>query len=266
MTIPELRDEINNLITNVIPLAEAHPCENNGTIYLRLLEGSVRRNLMRMQAVNLLCNEEKLADSALEITRNMLEDTISVEYIFSKGAEDYSRRFHTFQWVQFKEDVDFYRSVGNPLSSEEFPDNEKKIEQNFQIAISEYPDFMHGNKPSKSWIRRDVDQMLQSREIINSLGMSQIHTLAQTYLIGSRKTHFNPIEISSILYQDTWDLGSQRSLRLALLASSSSLVRLTTRYIDEISRIKNHPTFHDIGARANDFLDKLNTLDSISDV
>lgn len=263
MTIEELRQEINGLIEEVIPLAEAHPCQGNGTEFLRILEGTLRRNLMRLQAVNLLCVEEKLADSAFEITRNMLEDTVCIEYIFAKGSEEYSKRFYAFMWPQLKEDAEFYRSVGNALNSEEFPNSEEQIEQNFQQAISDYPDFIRNGIPSRSWIRRDVDQMLQSQELIDNLDTRQISTLAQTYLIGSRKTHFNPLEILTVMSQDTWDDGSARSRRLALLASSSSLARLATRYVDEISRIEQTPTFHDIAQKANEFLNKLNELEDI---
>lgn len=264
MTVEELRGEINSFIGAVIPLAESHPCQDNGTEYLRILEGVIRRNLMRLQAVNLLCAEEKLADSAFEITRNILEDTICIEYIFAKGAKEYSRQFYAFRWVQLKKDADFYQSVGNTLNSEEFPCSKEQIEQKFQHIISDYPDFIHDDgNPSRSWIRRDVDQMLQSRELINNLDTLQIRTLAQTYLIGSRKTHFNPQEILSIMHQETWDESSSRSRRLALLASSSSLVRLTTRYVDEISRIEEQPTFHDIANKANELLNKLNDLEKL---
>lgn len=263
MTVAELRGEINNLIKTVTPLAQEHPCQGKGTEFLRLLEGALRRNLMRLQAVNLLCAEEKLADSAFEITRNILEDTICVEYIFAKGAEEYSRRFYTFRWVQLKEDADFYRTVGNPLNNEEFPDNEEQIEKNFHQAVLNYPDFISQDKPIRSWALRNVDQMLQSKDLVKILGDKQIRVLAQTYLIGSRKTHLNPLEILTIMSQDTWDEGSARSQGLALLASSSSVARLTTRYVDEISRIENTPTSHDIARKVNEFLHKLNEIEYI---
>lgn len=266
MTVNELRNKINDLIQIIIPLAEAHPCEGKRTELLSVMEGTLRKNIMRMQAINLLCDEEKLANSAFELTRNVIEDVVSVEYMLaSENPEHSAHMFWEFKWVQLKEDLDYYHDVGIEASSKDFPDTDTNIEKEYARVIKEYKDFTNKDgKPVRSWARKDVEMMLSSLKKRDVLSEDQIKTLLRTYVEGSRKTHFNPVELLAHMRQDTWDHTSQGSQKLALVVSSSSLVRLSTRYIDLISQINDKDTHHDIGTKANAFLNELHAADEIT--
>lgn len=267
MTISELREKINALIGEIIPLAEAHPCKGNGTELLRVMEGTLRKNIMRIQAINLLCDEEKLANSALELTRNMLEDVISIEYMLAaKDPEKAARRFYEFRWVQLKEDADYYELVGVPVDTEDFPNTKTKIEKEYARVTKSFPDFQRaGGKLVRSWARKDVDMMLASIKKKGTIPPDQITTIGRTYVIGSRKTHFNPVEAMAYMDQEAWDHSSKGAQRLALIVSASSLVRLTTRYVDLISNINGKPTYHDIAKKANGLLNELGTVQDLTD-
>lgn len=150
-------------------------------------------------------------------------------------------------------------------STEDFPNTGEKIEKEYERVTKEKPEFLRKDgKPVRSWARRDVDMMLASIGKEKVLPKEQLRSLAKIYVNGCRKTHFNPIELLSYMEQATWDRSSQDSRTLALLVSSSSLVRLTTRYIDLISKINDKDTYHDIGDKATTFLDELNKVDSLS--
>ncbi|MDZ7785763.1 MAG: DUF5677 domain-containing protein [Candidatus Saccharibacteria bacterium] len=265
MTVGKLRNKINELIAAIIPLAEAHPCEGKRTELLAVMEGTLRKNIMRIQAINLLCGEEKMANSAFELTRNMIEDVISVEYVLaSKDPELSAHKFYEFRWVQLKEDLDYYRDVGVEVNVDDFPDTETNIEKEYARVISGYKDFTDKEgKPVRSWARKDVEMMLGSLKKKGVLPEGQIRTVLRTYVDGSRKTHFNPVELLAHMEQDVWDHTSQGSQKLALLVSSSSLVRLSTRYIDLISKINGKNTHHDIAAKANAFLNELHATEDI---
>src|ERR1043166_7865139 len=132
MTVGELRNKINDLIAVIIPLAEAHPCEGKRTELLAAMEGTLRKNIMRIQAINLLCDEEKFASSALELTRKMIEDTISIEYMLAADdPEQAAHKFYEFMWVQLKEDLDYYKLVGVDVGTEEMPDTAERIEEKY---------------------------------------------------------------------------------------------------------------------------------------
>jgi len=260
MKVTELRNKISELIEVVIPLAEAHPCEGKRTELLSVMEGTLRKNIMRIQAIYLLCNEEKLANSALELTRNMIEDAVSIDYMLaSDDPEQDAHKFYEFMWVQLKEDLDYYKEVGVEVETEELPNTAEQIEKKYTEAIKDYPEFLNkkGGKPKKSWAGRDVEQMLTRISKKQVLSEGQIKTLVRTYTNGSRKTHFNPVELVIHMQQDAWDVSSRDALRLSLLVSSASLVRLSTRYIDLISKINRENTYHDIGNKANSFLNEL---------
>lgn len=265
MTISELRNKISDLIQVIIPLAEAHPCKGKRTELLSVMEGTLRKNVMRIQAINLLCDEEKLANSAFELTRNMIEDVIGIEYMLaSKNPELSAHKFYEFRWVQLKEDLDYYHDVGIEVSSEDFPDTDANIEKEYARVIKEYKDFTDKDgKPVRTWARRDVEMMLSSLKKKGVLPEGQIRTVVRTYVDGSRKTHFNPVELLAHMEQGVWDYTSQGSQKLALLVSSSSLVRLSTRYIDLISQINGKNTYHDIAGKANAFMDELHATEEI---
>jgi len=266
MTVGELRNKINDLIEVIIPLAEAHPCEGKRTQLLAAMEGTLRKNIMRIQAINLLCDEPKLANSALELTRNMVEDTISIEYMLAaKDPEQAAHKFYEFMWVQLKEDLDYYKLVGVEVNSEDLPDTAEKIEEKYARVTKANPEFLDKNgKVVRSWARRDVDMMLASIQKKKVLSADQIRTLARTYVNGSRKTHFNPVELMMYMEQDTWDITSNDAQRLSLPVSSASLVRLSTRYIDLISQINDKDTYHDIGDKANAFMKELHAVEDIT--
>ena len=221
------------------------------------MEGTLRKNIMRIQAINLLCDEVKLASSALELTRNMIEDTISIEYMLAAdNPEQAAHKFYEFMWVQLKEDLDYYKLVGVDVAAEEIPDTAERIEEKYAEVTKENPEFLDKNgKVVRSWARRDVEMMLSA---------DQIRTLARTYVNGSRKTHFNPVELLNHMEQDAWDISSKDAQRLSLLVSSASLVRLSTRYIDLISQINDKDTYHDIGDKANAFLNELHATEEIT--
>lgn len=266
MTVGELRNKINDLIEVIIPLAEAHPCEGKRTQLLAAMEGTLRKNIMRIQAINLLCDEEKLANSALELTRNMIEDAISIEYMLAADdPEQAAHKFYEFMWVQLKEDLDYYKLVGVEVNSEDLPDTAEKIEEKYAQVTKENPEFLDKNgKVVRSWARRDVEMMLASILKKKALSADQIRTLARTYVNGSRKTHFNPLELLTNMEQETWDITSKDAQKLSLLVSSASLVRLSTRYIDLISQINDKDTYHDIGDKANAFLNELHATEEIT--
>lgn len=266
MTVGELRNKINDLIEVIIPLAEARPCEGKRTKLLAAMEGTMRKNIMRIQAINLLCDEPKLANSALELTRSIIEDTISIEYMLAaKDPEQAAHKFYEFMWVQLKEDLDYYKLVGVEVNSEDMPDIAEKIEEKYAQVTKENPEFLDKNgKIVRSWARRDVEMMLASILKKKVLSADQIRTLARTYVNGSRKTHFNPVELLTHMDQETWDISSTDAQKLALLVSSASLARLSTRYIDLISQINDKDTYHDIGDKAKAFLNELHATDEVT--
>jgi len=74
---------LKDMIAMVLLIAAADPLHNVSSAAYRIARIVLRKNLMRIQAVYLLNSTEKLSDCALELARNMIEDTISLSYILS---------------------------------------------------------------------------------------------------------------------------------------------------------------------------------------
>jgi len=263
MTVLELRKKIDQLVEDLIPLAEDHPCKDRGTEFLRVLEGAFRKNLMRLRAVNILCEHPRLAPTALEITRNMIEDVVSIEYMKLDEPNESAKRFYKFRWVQLKEDQDYADSVGLDLDEEGMPTKDE-VDGEYKKAISEHPDFIgKDGKPVRSWVRRDVEAMLNRLKKKEALGDDDIRMIGRAYISGNRKTHFNPFDIMLQMSDETLDLNGEYALKTSLLVATSSTIRLATRYIDEISHINGKNTHHDIAKKANKLLTEMHALKSL---
>lgn len=266
MTVQDLRDRIEELSQALIPIAAESPCKDKEAEMLRVLEGAFRKNLKRVQAIRVLSVMPQQGSSALELARNMLEDVISIEYMLAKDGDKMATRFHEFRWVQLHEDLQYYRSVGVDMNDADFPDTEANIEKEYRRVVEEYPDFLDKNgNPKRSWAGRDVDMMLASVIKKKVLKPREQVTITRSYTEGSRKTHFNPIDNMSRIDPTLWEFSNQQANKLSLLSGLSSMIRLTTRFIDLISQTEGRNTHHDVAAIATRIFGELDKATDIDD-
>lgn len=247
MKIDEATTLLEELTKVTIPLAETHPLPDNGSQFLRVLEGTYRRNNIRMQSIRLLCQHPITANNALELVRNMTEDVICIEYMLANDKNALADKFFKYEAVQLHDDLEYNRNLGIPINDEQFPDAEERIEEKY----AELPNRL---KSRKNWAAKSVEEMLE--ELKSTLDQREIDHLARLYLDGCRKTHFNPYDIDCWLYQELVDHGSEQAMLKVLIFTVAAYVRLTTRYVDEISHLAGANTHHDIANAAKAIFDK----------
>ena len=227
---------LKEMIKMHIEIASADPLGKTPSAIYRLGRNLMRKNNTRAQAIATLNLFEKMSDSALEITRNMLEDVLSYGYILSDSdPEKQANKFFEFRWIQAKQDYDYHHRLGYYKD----PDNQasvKKIKTEFDRVMEEFPEFKSKDgTPANSWSKDGIDGMaktLVKRKIYNKDDMRNI---LRMYQKGSRKTHFNPEDILNYADQASWDESSFDAACKSLLTAAASLISLTIRYYYTVS-------------------------------
>lgn len=248
MTVKESAELINELLEVTHSLAEAHPLPEGGSQFLRVIEGTFRRNYIRMQSIAKLCVEHPMTpNNALELVRNMVEDVVSVEYMLLRGKEKYAETFSRYKWVQLYEDMQYAQSLGVKVDQEIFSDDE--LEKEYKKLPSKL-------KKRKNWSGKPFEEMLAKIVENGVLSEKELSVISRLYIEGNRKTHFNPYEIVHWMYPQSIKGGSDRALLMATVFSITSMIRMTTRYIEEINDSADEPQFLDIANSAKAILEK----------
>src|SRR3989344_5974051 len=131
MKINEVQDSLLQLIEITLPLVNGNPVPQKGTDFLRVLEGLFRRNGVRLQAIHMLSRHPVTSNTALEVVRNMVEDTVGVDYMFANDKEKMAGKFFNYIDVQLFHELEYSKKLGIPIDNDQFPDTEKTILENY---------------------------------------------------------------------------------------------------------------------------------------
>lgn len=230
-------------------LFEVHPNPKSKSKFLRVLESTYRRNHARLQAIHVLCGESFTAGNALELTRNMAEDLISIEYMIAGGKEELAGKFINYEIVQFYEDLEYSRKLGIKFNNSDYPEAESNIEANYNKLPARL-------KKRKCWAAKNVEAMLVNLK--EEFGSRDLDFIGRVYVEGSRKTHFNPRDFHYWLNPRYFKPASDHALLNAVFSAGVIYVRLTTRYIDEI----NSEEYRGIAKEVKSLLGNLKPIES----
>jgi hypothetical protein len=226
---------LKDMIQTHIIIAEKDLLHDTPSVIYRLGRDLMRKNNTRAQAIAVLNTYEKLSDSSLEITRNMIEDVISYSYILSDNdPEKLAETFFEFRWVQLKQDYDYYSKLG----AYKDPDHISltKIKSEYSRVMNEYPEFKRPDgSPSHSWSKNGIEGMSGALVKRKVYPKDEMRNIMRMYQRGSRKTHFNPQDLLNYADQEKWDKESFDAARGSILTAAASLISLTIRYYDTIA-------------------------------
>jgi hypothetical protein len=219
----------------VKPVAESNPLGDTSSLTYRIVRNVLRKNVLRVQAIITLNTLEDMNDSVLEIARNTIEDSISVSYILSNdlsSPEKLAYEFFEYRWVQAKQDLDYYSKIPDYIGNDLDKDR-ALINKEFKRVISEYPEFVDKEGNARhSWTKQGVHGMAKQivkRKLYNN---QEKRNLLRVYDVGSRKTHFNPLDILGFNGQKTWSKPSSHDLDITIKVLSATLTSLVIRYFD----------------------------------
>lgn len=256
ITTDYLKKTAEDLLDATHTLAEAHPVPKEEDEFLRVIEATFRRNTFTLLAIVYLSNNSTLADSALDLTRKMIEDTISIEYMIAKGKKESSEKFRRFLWVQLHQNSEFLKTTGANFKSLGLDEQLPTIEREYERVKLE---FTHRTgKDLRSWAGKDIETMLEELKQENVLSEFDVSRTAIGYVKGSWKNHFNPYDVHSYLTNDLLEASTKEALNQALVFGTTCLYRLTTRYIDHIRQVTQENQYEDIAQKIKPIWARLN--------
>lgn len=252
---------IDELLEITHPLAQQYP--NGKTCFLKIFVGVYRRANHNLQAIRCLAEESHLASPSYILTRSLIEDVISIEYMLITDKEAKAKKFQDYEWIQSLDDATYFQEHNIKVDD---PDIKLAIEKVRSNAESVKQQFIYNKKTgelNKSWDGLQVDGMLEKiiKENPKDFAERDRKLIARAYLIGNRKTHFNPVDIKTYLSQEFVSLDYLQSMQESLIMAMACYVRLTTRYIDAISHDADENLYHDIAHKAVELLKSMDSAD-----
>ncbi len=263
----DLKKVLDELLDVTRSLAESHPApDNKNDKFLRVLEATYRRDTFTALAISFLSQKVALADSAADLVRKMIEDTISIEYMIAKGKQKMAERFQRFMWIQFHQNKEFLKTTGANFKALGIAGKSEEMEKKYQEVR---PEFIHkGSKTDlRSWIgndARDVEDMLQQLHKMKKAKLSDFDVSRTVigYVRACWKNHFNPYDVMAYLTNDLLEASTQEAMNHALIFAITCHYRLTTRYIDQIRETTgDNNQFEDVHLKIDKVWKRLNPTD-----
>lgn len=257
VTTNDLKKVVEDLLKATKALAEAHPLPKNKDKFLRIIEATYRRNTFTLLGISYLSEKSFLADSAMDLVRKMIEDTISIEYMILKGKEEMAERFSKFIWMQFHQNMEFLKTTGANFADLGLAEKPQEIEKKYQEVKAE---FTHKptNTDLRSWVGKDVESMLEELKEAKALNDFDISRTAIGYVRACWKNHFNPYDVGAYLTSDLLEASAQEAMNHALIFGATCLFRLTTRYIDHVRGVAGANLFKEDFKKADEVWQRLN--------
>lgn len=256
----KLRELCSKTLEDTHGLAMQRPVGK--TTFLRVIEATYRRAYSTLDAVCYLSavSDFGLGNPSMILTRSLIEDVVSVEYMLATDKEEMAKKFQNYSYMQGHDDNKFLGDISEvkqPIiqaSVKDIEDNYRKVRNNYQKT--------DGQK-FRNWAGVDIEGMLRALDKLKPALFSDddIKSMGRSYVAGSRKTHFNPIDLVTYLDEDMLKFSYAESAASALAVGLSCYVRLTTRYIDEISHCSGKNMYRHEAAKAIETLEEMNNMD-----
>lgn len=208
------------------------------TTYMLYLEATCRRNYYSLFSLYHLSDIQLnwFGSAALDISRQMIEDMISIEWMELKDPERQSKKMYRFQAIERYLNLEQSKRLGVDPSAHLSKADIEKIVTEFESVKKEF-----SNKNGAlyhNYNHQSVDTMITELEgKINPeiLSKESLERITYWYIEGNKKNHFNADDILWYLEdENSRDLQLARSLERSLFIGINTFSQICLRYIDEI--------------------------------
>lgn len=211
---------------------------SRNSTYMFVLEGTVRRNLFSLLALYYLSSHPELGSQSLDISRQMIEDMISIEWMEINNPEKQATKFDRFTSIQKKQNLDQMIRIG--LTPTDYVDQAAidDIDKKYESIKAEFTD-NRGNV-FHNYNHQSVETMIEAiRGKVSNMVFTEddLNAILHWYLEGNGKNHFNPDDVVWFFNDDLLPLHQTSACERAMFVGINSLVQMLLRYIDEIHKI-----------------------------
>lgn len=258
-TTEEFKKLVDELLEATQLLAKSYPEKTNE--FLKILVGIYRKNVFTLCSIRWLADQPMLSNSTLNLARNMIEDTISVEYMVANDKEEMAKKFQRYLWVQLHQVSEFMKTIGQDVSKNELQIDTKKVDKEYQAVKKEFTHCSGASESDlRSWIGKDIETLI--KELYEKKALNEFDTTRTSigYIYCCWKNHLNPYDIAGYLDNETHEISRNQAIRQALVYGATCLIRLTTRYIDEIRFASGENKHQVVGEKVVALLNKMDEM------
>lgn len=244
------------------------------SVFAQVLEGTFRRDYLTLYTMVYLAEhgepEERRAfgDCCMDLSRKVLEDLVSLEYMLLKGKEPHAKKFFDYRHIDAKQDSDFLEAAGAPIDQErkilveenynrvkrqfldssskakrkgwaeltEFLKLQGKIDEQTEQQIEEEANRRYSNaseQPRRAWAGLDTEAMIKALVQDGVINTYEQGIIIQTYIQGNRKNHFSHTDVKAFLHSDPHNIVSDSDLELSLVSTTTAVTRIATIFANE---------------------------------
>lgn len=269
----QIRDWAKRLLEIAHPLATGPNTAPEPAEFPRLVEAAFRRDYLTLQTILYLSQSEPrefvvaFGNSCMDLSRRVLEDVISLEYIRAFEKEKTAKRFWDYAKVQDKQDLEYLKASGIQPD----PEKEKIIEKYFEevkaqfqdkssrsrwkawkelsellssqghsidmVKIEEEFDRKYGGPTGslkKNWSSMDVETMIDRLVSSGKVRLEEIRTLLQGYSMGNDKNHMSPRDLRAFLDNADYERRGESDMKLALITTTLNVTKLADMLVEEM--------------------------------
>lgn len=250
------------------------------SVFARVLEGAFRRDYLTLYTMVYLTEHSEpeqrraFGDCCLDLSRKVLEDLVSLEYMLLRGKETLAKKFFDYYHIEAKRDSDYLEAAGAPIDKKQkllIEENYNRVKQDFfdssarsrQRAWYELTDFLisknkidqqtkqqiedefnrrypHVNEqPRKAWAGLDTEGMIETLVQGEIISTTEQKILVETYIQGNNKNHFSPTDVRAFLRDDPHNIVSDSNLELSLVPTTTAVTRIAAMFADEFDIPEN---------------------------
>lgn len=204
----------------------------------------------------------------MDLSRKVLEDLVSLEYMLLKGKEPHAKKFFDYYHIEAKQDLDFLEAAGDSIDQQlkttvneaynkvrrqfldssskakrkgwaeltEFLKSQGKIDEQTEQQIEEEADRIYSNaseQPRRAWAGLDTEAMIKILVQDGVINTYEQGIIIQTYVQGNRKNHFSPTDVRAFLRDDPHNIVSESDLVLSLVSTTTAVTRIATMFTNE---------------------------------
>lgn len=223
----QIIEELSKLTAGLISGPNQRP-----TQYQKVLEGVARRAYITLYSINCLADDNFNGDAILDLSRSLLEDMISIEFMKLKGKEEMAKKFMDYMAVEHKMDLDFLvRNNSKPEDKvvKSVEEDFKKVERDFTFRPGQL---------ARSWAKCQLEDMvneLLKAGVFKDLDKDMI---LQAYIMGNRKNHLSPIDVLSFMHQTLRDMNQSGSVRTGLVFAIVCYFKIIIEFAQEMKQEK----------------------------
>jgi len=219
--ITKFGDTCNSILNITSPMVEG--AHNNLNKYERVMEGICRRGFFTLHSIMVLAYDDFSGDAILDLSRSLIEDMISVEFMKIKGTQNMAEKFLDFTFVEQKNDMDFLIANGGKVDGNQLLETNKNFER-------VKPKFVRNSKTCKSWSCCNLEEMITELLKNNVIKGWEKDMLLQAYFMGNRKNHLSPSDTLTYISTDFREHTKDSSKEVGLLFSLVCYIKIAHEF------------------------------------